>query len=51
MPVFGVHGADPGVIGVARMFVVVAVHAQQFPVAAIGRIVGVVVVTAELSVL
>src|SRR5690606_14383071 len=36
--------ADAGVVDQARMLVVVTVHAQQLPVAAVGRVVVVVVV-------
>src|SRR5688500_13038624 len=43
--VLGVQCADAGVVELARVLVVVAVHAQELPVAAVGRIVGVVVVT------
>src|SRR5690606_33805035 len=43
-PVLGLQRADPGVVDLPRVLVVVAVHAQQLPVAAIGRVVVVVVV-------
>ena len=42
--VLGGRGADAGVVDVTRVFVVVAVNAQQLPIAAVGRIVTVVVV-------
>src|SRR3546814_4850482 len=45
-PGFGIGRALAGVIDITRMFVVVTVHAQQFPVATVGRVEIVIVIAA-----